>query len=160
MRHAKGDSCTIYADLGRVGSSTEKGPVWDYVTLAQPEDTDGVKQVKNACKLCEHVFHGGARIRLHSLQAPGCRVAKCTAAEGKLEPVKKVVQQLEQQVAQDRQLDKATASAAVAAAPAKKQNLCLLKRTQDMEQLKKVQPWVAVDEDEEKEGAAGGGVQQ
>eukprot|EP00983_Pelagomonas_calceolata_P051448 1142409-Pelagomonas_calceolata.AAC.8 len=59
---------------------------------------DGVKQVKNKCKLREHVFHAGAaRIRLHSLQVPGCGVAKCKAAEDKLEPDKKVMQQLEQE---------------------------------------------------------------
>eukprot|EP00983_Pelagomonas_calceolata_P108612 1159477-Pelagomonas_calceolata.AAC.5 len=58
---------------------------------------DGVKQGKDKCKLCEHVFHGGAtRIRLHFLQVPGCGVAQCTAAEDKLEPVKKVMQQLKQ----------------------------------------------------------------
>eukprot|EP00983_Pelagomonas_calceolata_P114585 1160110-Pelagomonas_calceolata.AAC.4 len=62
----------------------EKGLKWDYVTLAQHEGTDGVKQWKDKCKLCEllHVFYGGAaRIRLHSLQVPGCGVAKCTAAK-------------------------------------------------------------------------------
>eukprot|EP00983_Pelagomonas_calceolata_P073939 1152332-Pelagomonas_calceolata.AAC.15 len=62
----------------------EKGPEWDYVTLVQPEGTDEVKQGKNKCKLCEHVFHGGAhamRIRLHFVQVPGCGVAKCPAAE-------------------------------------------------------------------------------
>eukprot|EP00983_Pelagomonas_calceolata_P076045 1153256-Pelagomonas_calceolata.AAC.3 len=32
----------------------KKGPEWDYVTLVEPEDTDGVKQGKNKCKLCEH----------------------------------------------------------------------------------------------------------
>eukprot|EP00983_Pelagomonas_calceolata_P045473 1139753-Pelagomonas_calceolata.AAC.6 len=43
---------------------------------------DGVKQGKNKCKLCEHVFHGGAtRIKLHFLQVPGCRVAKCKAED-------------------------------------------------------------------------------
>eukprot|EP00983_Pelagomonas_calceolata_P118760 1160534-Pelagomonas_calceolata.AAC.29 len=37
----------------------EKGPERDYVTLVQHEGTDGVKQWKNKCKLCEllHVFH-------------------------------------------------------------------------------------------------------
>eukprot|EP00983_Pelagomonas_calceolata_P122376 1160902-Pelagomonas_calceolata.AAC.5 len=60
----------------------EKGPEWEYVTLVQPKGTDGVKQGKNKCKLCEHVSHGGAtRIRPHFLQVPGCGVAKCTAAE-------------------------------------------------------------------------------
>eukprot|EP00983_Pelagomonas_calceolata_P031829 998755-Pelagomonas_calceolata.AAC.2 len=68
----------------------------------------------------EHVFQGDAmRIRLHFLQAPDCGVAKCTAGEDKLEPVEKVMLQLgsrekEQQAAQDRQGDRATA-------PAKKQ---------------------------------------
>eukprot|EP00967_Tisochrysis_lutea_P030374 scaffold35659_cov21-Tisochrysis_lutea.AAC.1 len=43
---------------------------------------DGVKQEKNKCTLCEHVFRGGAmRIQLHFLQVPGCVAAKCTAAE-------------------------------------------------------------------------------
>eukprot|EP00983_Pelagomonas_calceolata_P036792 1134534-Pelagomonas_calceolata.AAC.1 len=106
----------------------EKGPEWGYVTLEQHEGTDGVKQVKNKCKLCEHVFHGGAtRIRLHFLQVPGCGVAKCTAAEDKLGRAKKVMQQLEQdsrkkeqQEAQERQFDRAPAPAAVAAAPVKK----------------------------------------
>eukprot|EP00983_Pelagomonas_calceolata_P047486 1140667-Pelagomonas_calceolata.AAC.3 len=61
------------------------------------------------------------------LQAPGCGVPKCRAAEDKLEPGKKVMQQLdsrkkEQQAAQDRQLDGAMASASAAAAPANKQN--------------------------------------
>eukprot|EP00983_Pelagomonas_calceolata_P074938 1152782-Pelagomonas_calceolata.AAC.2 len=62
----------------------EKGPEWNHVTLVQHEGTDGVKQWKNKCNLCEllHVFHGGAmRIRLHFLQGPGCGVAKCTVAE-------------------------------------------------------------------------------
>eukprot|EP00983_Pelagomonas_calceolata_P116426 1160302-Pelagomonas_calceolata.AAC.5 len=86
----------------------EKGPEWNYITLVQPNGTDGVRQVKNRlqCKLCEQVFHEGAtRIRLHFWQVSGCGVAKCTAAEDKLEPVKKVMQQLnrkkEQQEAQD-----------------------------------------------------------
>eukprot|EP00983_Pelagomonas_calceolata_P002915 96194-Pelagomonas_calceolata.AAC.2 len=59
-----------------------KGPEWDYVTLVQPDGTDGVKQVKNECKLCEHVVYGGATcIRLRFLQFPGWGFAKCTAAE-------------------------------------------------------------------------------
>eukprot|EP00983_Pelagomonas_calceolata_P047511 1140685-Pelagomonas_calceolata.AAC.10 len=33
----------------------EKGPEWDYVTLDQPEGTDGVKQGMNKCKLCARV---------------------------------------------------------------------------------------------------------
>eukprot|EP00983_Pelagomonas_calceolata_P060856 1146556-Pelagomonas_calceolata.AAC.1 len=69
----------------------EQGPEWENVALVQPEGTDGVKQVKNKCKLCEHVFHGGAmRIR-----------------------------KKEQQEAQDRQLNRAPNSAS--AALAKKQ---------------------------------------
>eukprot|EP00983_Pelagomonas_calceolata_P020922 657664-Pelagomonas_calceolata.AAC.1 len=60
----------------------EKGPEWDYITLVQHEGMDGVKQGKNKCKLCEHVFHGcAARIRLHFMQVPDCGLAKCTAAE-------------------------------------------------------------------------------
>eukprot|EP00983_Pelagomonas_calceolata_P067085 1149345-Pelagomonas_calceolata.AAC.7 len=60
----------------------EKGTECDYITLVQPEGTDGVKQGKNKCKLCEYVFHGGTmRIRLHFLQVPVCRVAKYTAAK-------------------------------------------------------------------------------
>eukprot|EP00983_Pelagomonas_calceolata_P042592 1138562-Pelagomonas_calceolata.AAC.4 len=56
---------------------TEKGSERNYVTLAQHEGTDGVKQGKNNCFALEHVFHGGAtRIRLHFLQVPGCGVAK------------------------------------------------------------------------------------
>eukprot|EP00983_Pelagomonas_calceolata_P130093 1161659-Pelagomonas_calceolata.AAC.22 len=85
----------------------EKGPEWDYVTLIQPEGTDGVRQATLLVISC-------------------CGVAKCTAAEDKLEPVKKVMQQLEQdsrnreqQEAQGRQLHRATSAAA--AAPAKKQ---------------------------------------
>ena len=107
----------------------EKGPEWDYVTPVQPEGTDGAKQSKNKCKLCEHVYHGGAwRIRQHLLQVAGSGVASCTAPGEQLEPVKKVMQQIEQkskqkeqQEAKDRQLDRATASASAAAAPVKKQ---------------------------------------
>eukprot|EP00983_Pelagomonas_calceolata_P111281 1159765-Pelagomonas_calceolata.AAC.21 len=64
------------------------------------------------------------RIRLHFLQAPGSGWPSVQPAEDKLEPVHKVMQQLdsrkkELQAAQVGQLDRATASAA--AAPAKKQ---------------------------------------
>eukprot|EP00983_Pelagomonas_calceolata_P040304 1137557-Pelagomonas_calceolata.AAC.5 len=61
----------------------EKGPEWEYVTLVQPEGTDGEKQGKNKCKLCEHMFHGGATcIRLHFLQVPDCGVAKMRIRRG------------------------------------------------------------------------------
>eukprot|EP00983_Pelagomonas_calceolata_P064841 1148314-Pelagomonas_calceolata.AAC.5 len=92
-------STTLPPPSCRKHSTTPRGkiPEWEYVTLVHPEGTFGVKQVKNKCKQCEHVFHGGAtRIRLHFLQVPGCEVAECTAAEDKLEPGKKVMQQLEQ----------------------------------------------------------------
>eukprot|EP00983_Pelagomonas_calceolata_P021911 687339-Pelagomonas_calceolata.AAC.1 len=72
----------------------EKGCEWVYVKSVQPEGTDGVKQVER-CMLCEH-------------RVPGCGMAKCAAAEDKLEPVKK-----------DQQLNRATASVSAAAAPAK-----------------------------------------
>ena len=95
----------------------EKGAEWDYLTPVQPEGADGAKQSKNKCKLCEHVYHGGAwRIRQHLLQVAGSGVASCTAPGEQLEPVKKVMQQIEQkskqkeqQEAKDRQLDKAMA---------------------------------------------------
>eukprot|EP00983_Pelagomonas_calceolata_P003399 110969-Pelagomonas_calceolata.AAC.2 len=61
---------------------TEKGLEWGHVTLVHHGGTDGVKQGKNKCKLCEHVFHGGAmRIRLHFLRVPGCGVAKCRGGQ-------------------------------------------------------------------------------
>eukprot|EP00983_Pelagomonas_calceolata_P021685 679392-Pelagomonas_calceolata.AAC.1 len=107
----------------------EKGPERDYVTLVQPEGTDGVK-----CKLCEQCF-------MEVPRASGCTSCKPLAvgcpsvAEDKLGPVKKVMQLEQDSRSKERAAqDSSTGqrASASAAAPARKQKTltdCMRKTT-------------------------------
>ena len=107
----------------------EKGPEWEYVVVLPPDDENKHERVQ--CKLCQHVFQGGAsRIRGHFLKDRKLGVAGCTAEQQKLEPVAQVMRSItdsskQQQHHQQelRALDRATSSVAAASSSKKQRTI-------------------------------------